>query len=222
MKSLSNVTRVLLVAASFVFAQVSFAAGAKTLIELDGGKPKAGMAKSWKKVKDGEYEFDLDPAAEVKKGTKVTAAMVKTSIEGKLGSGGVKVTEKSASKVLVSYTGPENKFLESVSKTKIRGGGDVELALESSTSEGGIRADIPDRDPEADEVKAIVNKTSGGIVTATVNASKSSKVAKTGSIKVKITDKGLVKNAYFFFKPGTKAGDVWVPVAGSVQVIKKK
>lgn len=220
MRFMTSVTRVVLVVMAFGFAQIGFAA-AKTLIEWEGGKAKAGMAKSWKKVKAGEYEFDLDPAAEVKKGTKVTAAMVKSSIEGKLGATGVKVTEKGAAKVSITFSGDETKFLESVAKTKIRGGGgDVELALESSTSEGGIRADIPDRDPEADEVKAIVNKVKDGVVTATVNGSKSSKVPASGTVKVKMTDAKLKKNARFFFKPDKKAGDAWTPVEGSVHIIK--
>lgn len=219
MRFLSTLSRVALIVTALGVAQTGFAA-AKTLIELSGTTPKAGLAKSWKKVKDGEYEFELDTAAEIKKGAKLTPKMVKDSLEGKLSANGVKVAEKGASKVSVTYSGDEAKFLEQVSKTKIRAGGDVELALESSTSEGGIRADIPDRDAAADEVKAIVSKVKDGVVTATVNASKNSKVPATGTVKVKIAG-AIKKNDKFFFKPGTKAGDVWTPVADSVQVVKK-
>lgn len=216
MKFTSMFARVLVLLTAFGFAEVGLAA-AKTLIEMDAGKPKAGIAKSWKKVKDGEYEFDLDPAAEVKKGTKVTQAMVKDSLEAKLSASGVKVKPKGASAVLVNYTGDEAKFLEGVAKTKIRGGDNVELALESSTSEGAIRAKTANRDPTDGEVKAVVQKIQGDLITAKVNATKSDKVAANATIKIKGKVEGLKKNDKVFFVPEKKENGHWVPKEGSLQ-----
>jgi hypothetical protein len=217
MKIFSQVSRIMILVAAFAVAQVGFAAGSKTLIEMSGGKASAGIAKSWKKVKDGEYEFTLDPAAEIKKGTKVTPAMVKDSLEAKLGSSGVKVKEKGASAVTVTYTGDEAKFLDAVGKTKIRGGKDVELALESSTSEGGIRAKNANREPNAGEVKAVVQKVQGDMITAKVNATKATSVKANETIKIKGTVAGLKKNDNVFFIPEKKDGDHWLPKAGSLQ-----
>lgn len=216
MKFASMFTRVVVMLAAFSFAEIGFAA-AKTLIELEAGKPKAGMAKAWKKVKDGEYEFTLDPAAEVKKGTKVTPAMVKASLEAKLSAAGVKVAPKGAAAVLVTYTGDETKFLESVAKTKIRGGDNVELALDSSTSEGGIRAKTANRDPNEGEVKAVVQKIQGDIITAKVNATKSSKVAANSVVKIKGKVEGLKKNDKVFFVPEKQEAGHWVPKAGTLE-----
>lgn len=200
------------VTAMFFFASVASAA-AKTLIEMPG--PKAGLAKSWKKVKDGEYEFTLDTSAELKKGVTVSPDAVKSSLESKLGgTHGVKVTAKGKDGVSVTYTGKEADFLDQVSKTKIREKS-VELALESSVSEGGIRAKTADRPANAGEVKAIVLKSEKGVVTVKVNDSKFDKV-KTGSV-VKLKDGGTYKaNDWIFFQPEKDEKGVWSPKAGSV------
>ncbi len=199
----------------FVGSQVTLA---NTLITLDGGKPKAGLAKSWKKVKEGQYEFELDTAAELKPGTKVTTTFVKDSLEAKLGGPySAKVTADSPSKVTVTFKGDEAKFLEQVSKTKIRAGKDVQLAMESSVSDGGIRAKAADRPAADGEVKAIAIKVEGNKITGKVNETKSSKLPANEKFVVKGTIKGLKQNDKFFFKPEKKEGDAWVPVAGSLQ-----
>ena len=198
-------------------AAPSFAADVKTLIEMDGTTPKAGLAKSWKKVGDGTYEFTLDTTKEVKKGTPVDAASVKTSLEGKLGSAyGVKVDPKGADGVTVTYTGDEQKFLEQVAKTKIRAG-DVELALESSVSEGGIRAKVATRKANDGEVKGVVTKIAANLITAKITESKTPKIKVGDTVKVEGAVKGLKNNDKLFFKPDAKDGDNWKPVAGSLE-----
>ena len=129
----------------------------------------------------------------------------------------VKVAPNGASKVTVNYSGDEKKFLEQVSKTKIRAGKDVQLALESSTSDGGIRAKAADRPPTDGEVKAIALKVEGSKITGKVNETKSPKIASSEKIFVKGTIKGLKPNDKFFFKPEKKEGDTWIPVSGSLQ-----
>lgn len=213
MKFLKQLGQVVTLCAAMVVAQVAHAAP-KTLIEMAGGKPKAGLAKSWTKVKAGEYEFVLDTSQELKKGTPVSAAAVKGSLESKMGTThGVKVADKGGGKISVTYTGDENKFLDEVSKTKIREKS-VEIAMESSVSEGGIRANPGNRPPEKDEVKGSIMKVDGSVVTVKVNESKSDKV-KAGTAKVKTDMKGLKTNQVVFFIPEKDEGGVWTPKAGS-------
>ncbi len=213
MKIRAKILSTMLVLSAFCVAEL---ATAKTLIEMDGGKPTASLAKSWKKVKDGEYEFELDLTKDVKEGAKVTAAAVKDSLENKLTEIGVKVTAKGASTVSVAYTGDEQKFLEQVSKTKIHGGG-TDLAVDSSVSEGGIRAKPIDRPVKEGEVKAQATKIVKGMLTATVNDSKNAKVKANSQIKVKGDVKDLKKlECCFYFVPEKQDGDVWVPKAGSL------
>ncbi len=213
---MKNVVRKLVVGVLVFAAQA--VAGPKTLIELDGDKPVAALAKSWKKVKDGQYKFQLDATKEVAKGTPVTAEAVKSSLESRLGdSKGVKVKADSASEVTVSYTGDEKSFLESIAKTKIRSSKDVELAMESSTSAGGIRAKKADRPAEAGEVKLIAIKIEGDVITGKVNDTKSDKIKAGEIVKVKGSVQELKKNESFFFKPTAKNGDVWQAQEGSLQ-----
>lgn len=222
MRDVKGMFRIFVIKAAawgLLFSSAAMAAG-KTLITLegDGGKPKAALAKSWKKVKDGEYEFVLDTSAELKGGTKVTPALVKESLESKLGSVlSVKVALKGADKVLVSYKGAEPAFLEQVAKAKIRAGKDVEIALESSESEGSIRAKQTDRPPVAGEVKVLVAKIEGTTITAVVNASNDGKVASGSKIKIKGEIKGLKKNDTVFFMPASREDDVWVPAPNSLK-----
>jgi hypothetical protein len=208
----------MLALAAFAVAQLGFA-GPRTLIEMNGGAPSAGLASSWKKIADGNYEFVLDTTKDIGGGQTVTPDAVKSSLESKLGSSyGVKVTAKDASTVDVAYTGDENTFLTEVSKAKIRAGGkDVELALESSVSDGGIRAKKADRPAAPGEVKAMFLRSEGGVIVAMVNESKSTKVKPGDKVKIKGEVKGAKKNDMVFFKPDKMNGDTWVPVAGSLQ-----
>lgn len=200
-----------LAAMTICYAQSGWAA-AKSLIEL---------SKSKKKIKDGEYEFVLDTSKEVKKGTPVSADIVKSALESKLGvSLGVKVTAKGKDAVTVTYNGDEAKFLEQVGKTKIRAGGDVELALESSGSDGGIRASKLDRKAGPDEVKAIVLKADKDNITVKVTESNNSKVKNGATLKVKAGQTVKVKDNVFFVPEKEEAG-IWIPKAGSFQAPAK-
>lgn len=208
---------ILVVAPVGLRAEISLA-DSKTLIDMDSGSPAPALAKSWSKVKDGEYTFELDTSKEIAQGVNVSPAAVKKSLESKLGeSYGVKVTPKGANAVSVTYTGDEKQFLDQVGKTKIRGGQDVALALESSVSDGGIRAKKTDRGPNPNEVKAIAIKIDGGQILGKVNDSKSAKIKSGELVKVRGDVKNLKKNDKFFFMPEKKEGDVWVPTAGSLK-----
>ncbi len=206
------------VALTFLFGQAAFA-GPKTLIEMKGDAPSAGLAKSWKKVKDGQYDFELDTTQEIKKGQAVSPAAVKDSLEGKLGaSDGVKVTEKGASGVSVTYSGDEKKFLEKVAKTKIRAkGGDADLAMEDTVSEGGIRAKPEDRDPVDGEIKATILKIEKDVITGKVLASKAKGVKDGDKVKVKGTLKGSKKGELFYFIPDKDNKGTWSAKAGSLK-----
>jgi hypothetical protein len=206
-----RIGKLMVIALALCYAQLGWAAS-KSLIEL---------SKSKKKVKDGEYEFVLDTSQEVKKGTKISPELVKSSLESKLGTTyGVKVTAKGADTVSVTYTTDEAKFLEQVGKTKIRASGDVELALESSVSDGGIRASKLDRKAAADEVKGIVLKADKSAITVKVTESNNAKVKNGASIKVK-ADKAVKVKDNVFFIPEKEEGGAWVPKAGSFQAPSK-
>ena len=207
--------RLVLAVTSLVFTQSVASAKGTTLIELKGAKPTAALAKSWKKAGDGKMDFVLDTSAEVAPGKKLTPALVKSSLEEKLSGIGVKVTAKGAGGVSVSYTGTEKDFLDKVSKTRIKaGGGDVEVALESSGSEGGIRAKTTDRPPGDGEVKGVVvsaTATSAEIrVSAASKAGESSKVADGSKIKISLpANTALKKGETVFVKPSKLNGETW-------------
>jgi hypothetical protein len=203
-----------IMAFTFLVAQVGLA-DPRTLIEMNGDSPSAGLAKSWSKVKDGEYKFELDTSKTLGGGAAVTPAAVKSSLEGHMSDMGVSVTPQGASAVDVTYSGDEKAFLQKVSQTKIRAN-DTNVALESSTSEGGIRAKLADRDANPGEVKASVAKINGSVIVAQVNDSKNNKIKKGQIIKIKGAAKDMKKNDKLFFKPEKKDGDTWVPVAGSL------
>jgi hypothetical protein len=195
--------------------------GKNTLISNKGGTAKADLAKSWKKVKDGEYEFTLDTSKEVKKGVPVTGAMVKTSLEAKLGKTmGVKVTPN-GDKVSVTYSGEEDEFLKKIGKTRVRPGGTTELALESDVSDGGMRANKKLRDPTTGEVRATVLKVKKGYVMGIVNKSMSKKI-KSGKIKVTLPKgKSPKPGSAFIFTPETEKKGVWGPKPGKEFLLGK-
>jgi Cu/Ag efflux pump CusA len=203
-----------LVTAAFASTAV---AEVRTLIELNGATPTAGLANSWKKVKDGEYQFTLDLSKEIGKGVALSAGAVKDSLETKLGSNlGVKVKEQSATSVAVTYTGDEAGFLAAVAKTKIRAPQNAQIALESSTSEGGIRANPGNRYPKAGEVKATVISVQPGVIVARVNDSKVADVKAGTKVKIKADGANFKPTKTVFFAPEKLEGDTWLPKAGSV------
>lgn len=200
----------------FVFvAPFALAKGKGTLIEMDGDKPVPGLAKEWKKVGEGQYEFTLDTSAEISKGEKLTPALAVTSIEKKLGDKGVKAVPKGDNAVTVTYTGGEPEFLKNVAKTKIRSGKEVDIALESSTSAGGIRANTASREPAEGEVKtrvltALPNNVIEVIVVKSSGKGEAAKVV--DGKKVKITTKPAPKvkpGDTLFFRPTALKGEVW-------------
>lgn len=215
MKSFVKSLSVLLFA-SFVFSSAAFANKAKTLIEMNSGKPTAGLAKSWKKLKDGEYEFTLDTAAELTGGKALTAGAVKSSLESKLASShGVKVTPKGSDKVTVVYTSDEAKFLDQMSKTRIRAQS-TEIALESS-SEGGIRARKAGDVLKNGEVKGFVMKVAKDHVQVKIIESKHKDLKADTVIKVKSSAEGIKKNNNVYFAPEKKTGEMWSTVGNKIE-----
>lgn len=215
MKSFIKALSAVFMFAAFVYSPAAFGK-AKTLIELNGGKPSAGLATAWKKVKDGEYEFTLDTSAELTGGKALTAGAVKSSLEAKLASShGVKVSAKGSDKVAVTYTCDEAKFLEQMSKTKIRAQS-TEIALESS-SEGGIRARKKGDALKDGEVKGFITKAKADHIEVKVVESKNAEFAKDATVKVKGNVKGLKKNNNVYFMPEKKDGDAWVPAGNKIE-----
>lgn len=208
----SKKLRILSFIAGILISNVSFAA-AKTLITFEGGKPGPGLATAWKKGK-GSYDFTLNAKADIGQGEKGLAAVVKQSLESKLGeSHGVKVTAKGKSTVTVKYTGDENEFLTAVSTTRIRPGDNTEIAAASTVSQGGVRAKTAERDPIDGEVKGNVVSVKGDSVFVRVTNTS----AKTAALGIKAGDKVEIKSAGYagkkddkiFFMPSSKEGNAW-------------
>ena len=188
------------------------------LIDYKDGKASAQLAKSWTKVKDGEYSFELDLSKKVKSKA-YTAEHVKGTLEAKLAKKyGVKVTVKSPTQVVVNYTGDEGAFLKKLSKTKIKTRKAVTLALESSVSDGAMRANKASPPPQEGEVKGIVVKVRKGFLIVKVNESRF-KGIEPSTIRVAPQD-GVDKGHAVIFKPGEKVKNVWQPVDGSFKVFK--
>jgi len=202
--TLMRVIRLTLLSACVAWAGWSFGA-AKTLITYEGGKVGPGLAKSWKKGK-GSYTFVLEAGAD--------PAAVKSSLESRLGdSNGVKVTTKGKDTVVVAYTGGETEFLDGVSKARIRSGDDIQIAQESTVSQGNIRAKTTEREPADGEVKATIISTKADAVTArVVTASEKAKALgiKDGDkVEFKAMNYTGKKGDVVFFAPATKEGKIW-------------
>jgi hypothetical protein len=201
---------------ALVLSLLNFAAlasAATTLITLNGSKPQAGLAKSWKKGKN-QYTFTLDIAGN--KG--LTPEAVKTSLELKLGSSnGVKVAVKGKDTAIVNFTGAEKDFLTAVSSTAILMGakadGDVEIAMEGGVSQGNVRARTSERGPDDGEVKGtIVSVRPDAVVIRVSTASPKAKglgINDGDKVEVKAAGyKGEKGNAIFFI-PTAKDGAQW-------------
>ena len=174
-------------------------AGGKTLMKYKGGTIKPDLASAVTKVKDGKYEFTLKAG--------ITPAMVKASIEKKLKKFKGKVSAKGASAVVITFSGDEKKFLKKVSKSRIKKGGGANLAVESSVSDGGIRAKTAARDPKANEVKGQVIAVKGDTIKMIVTTAGSASGAKNGQI-IMVSGRGQFtpkkKDTIFFQKVSTK------------------
>ncbi len=192
-----------------VSSTVSFG-GKKNLVTVRDGKVSASLAKTWTKVKDGEYLFVLDSEKTVKRGIPVTTDMVKTSLEKKLGTSlGVTVEIEKDQTVRVKYQGQEDEFLAKIGKARIRPLGGAELALESSVSDGGIRANKAIRSLVAGEVRATIIKRKNGNFKAIVTSSKSDKILKGKFVLKLLSSKGVVKGKTIIFTPSSKSEGVW-------------
>ena len=206
------------VLASLLAPSLAFAQAASTLISLKDGKPSPGLAKSWKKSGEGKYEFQLDTTAKIGRDATVTPDFVKASLEPKLGkTHGVKVTPKGASAVDVSYTGDEKAFLEGVSKTRIRAAKSVEIAVGSTVSSGGLRANPTDRAPKDDEVKLTVVDVKDGVITGTAVAvgKKVQGVKELDTMKFKAGTLTAKANDIIFLVPEKHDGGMWMIKASS-------
>lgn len=193
-------------------SSLGLAAG-KTLITYEGGKAGPAIAKSWKKGK-GNYTFVLDMTSDIGQGSKSLPEVVKSSLESKLGaSNGVKVTAKGKDSVVVAYTGDEKAFLEAVSQTRIRSAQNIEIAAESTVSQGGVRAKTSEREPVDGEVKgSIVSTKADVVVVRVITASPKSKALgiKDGEkVEVKVVNYTGKKGEVVFFTPTAKEGAAW-------------
>ena len=174
-------------------------AGGKTLIEYKNEVIKPDLAKSVKRISDGKYEFTLK--------TGITPAMVQKSLGKKLKRFKSTITAKGVNKVIITYAGKEDKFLKKLSKSRIKKGGGAQLAVESSVSDGGIRAKTAARDPKPLEVKGQVISVQGDSIKMIVTKAGAKSGAKNGQI---LTVKGrgdftpAKKDIIFFEKVSTK------------------
>ncbi|MCX6127367.1 MAG: hypothetical protein NTV34_21815, partial [Proteobacteria bacterium] len=152
--------------------------------------------------------------ADVGQGDKPITGLIKSSLESRLGaSNGVKVSEKGKDSIVVTFTGDEKAFLEALGKTRIRAEQNVEIAMESTVSQGGVRAKTSERGPVDGEVKGTVVSTKADTIVVRVVTSS----AKTKALGINDGDKVEVKAAGFagkkgdpvFFVPNVKTGEVW-------------
>ncbi len=125
----------------FLASSVALSAG-DYLITMPG--PKPAIASAFKSLGAGKYEFQIDASKKISFETIKKSLLKKKMITDVAGD---------AKKIVVTYKGDEKEFLEKVSKARIKDGGDVDLALESSVSDGGVRARTAARGPAEGEVK---------------------------------------------------------------------
>ena len=203
-----------LVVVAALFVALPAMADDRTLITLDGSTPKAALAKSWTKVKDGEYRFELDKTKKVK-GAEVTAAMVKDSLEKRMKKYSVAVKADGDAAVVITYSGAENEFLEKLSKSRIRAAAGVNLAYDQSVSDGGIRAKDKDAEPEAGEVKGMVSKSKKKWLQVSVTSSKFDGIKENKKVKLKNKFGKIKRGSVVFFKPTEKKGKFWEVEDGS-------
>jgi len=181
----------------------------KYLITMPG--PKASIAKSFKELGPGKYEFILDTSKKIKGGKNVTFDVVKTSLlKKKL----VKEVSGAGDKVVVTYTGTLKKFLKKMSKTRIKpSGSNVDLAMESSVSDGGVRARTAAREPGAGEVKGTIVGMSGRNLRIMVQKKGPSGIPPgfpmMRPVAVAAGSYKGTPGQVVFFKPTKKTGAIW-------------
>ena len=178
------------------------------LIIMKGNTPTPALATSWKKIKDGRYEFNLNVGAKIGR-TLLTPAHVKSSVESRLRSRfSTKVSPKGAGKVIIRFKGDEKAFFKALSSVRIRPK-TTEIAMESSVSDGGLRARKAIAEPSKDEVKGRVLAIKPDFLMVRVIKSNNSKI-KNGLIR--LTHKQgleIKKNQTIFFRPNAINAGRW-------------
>lgn len=206
----------------------SYGAAAKnTLITMPGAKPN--LAQSMKEVGNDKLEFTLDPHRKFTEDGKeevLKTAFVRNSLKRAthyFGSGKTLTEVKdSGNTVVVTYSGDKNKALAAIAEIEVRkkpptSGGFI---VASTVSDGGIRAKAAVRDPEADEVMALVIKPQFVAAAAQDKPLMQVQVTKVGSSvhAVKVYDTIAVDTQGFkvdrsgqtiYFTLGKKVGDYW-------------
>jgi hypothetical protein len=183
-------------------------AGKRNLITMTNGVAMPSLAKSWTKEGEGVYSFVLDLEKSVKKGRLLTPEMVKKSLEKKLGNSlKLSVDILELNKIKVTYSGGDEVFFAKIAKARIRSIGGTEIALESSVSDGGIRANKALRPLKNGEVMATVTRVNGTYYKAVVTNSKS-KILQKGKFEAAIPMGVSIKkgNTLIFTPSDTK---VW-------------
>jgi hypothetical protein len=191
------------VSSMFLLANsLAFAAG-DYLITMPG--PKPGLAKSFKSAGAGKYEFQMDTSKKVSFETIKKSLLKKKMITDVSGD---------ATKIVVSYKGDEKDFLDKVSKARIKeGGGDVDLALESSVSDGGVRARTAARQPIDGEVKGKIVEVVGTNLKVMAQLKGAAGVPADfpmmKPVEVAAGEYKGEKGQTVFFKPTKKVGEAW-------------
>lgn len=197
-------------------APEALASSPRTLIELADGAPKPALAKSWTKLKDGEYEFILDTAAELTNGKALTTGAVKASLENKMKSThGVTVKEVAADKVVVTYSSSEQDFLKQIAEVKIRATS-TDVAADTGGSDGGIRARPPGITLADGEIKGFVLKVMKGHYVFKIVESKAADLKVGDAIDFKAPNVKLRKNHDLYFMPEKDSEGFWTAKEGTL------
>jgi hypothetical protein len=199
---MKSIFKIALSTVFFMATSMAFAGG-DFLITMPG--PKAGLAKSFKSAGAGKYEFQMDTSKKISFETIKKSLLKKKMITDVSGD---------AAKIVVSYKGDEKDFLDKVSKAKIKeGGGDVDLALESSVSDGGVRARTAARQPVDGEVKGKIVEVVGTNLKVMVQLKGAAGVPAEFPLMKPIEVAAGVykgeKGQTVFFKPTKKVGEAW-------------
>lgn len=198
-----------LVALFLAWPSLSWAAD-KNLINMPG--PKPALAKAFKSLGAGKYEFTMDQSKKLPSGEAVTFDMLKASLEKR---SYVTSITGDAKKFVVSYTKyDEAKFLDKISKVTIKGASSgVSLAMEGSVSSGSARARTAQRDPADGEVKGKIISLKGNQMKVMVQAKGKSGVPADFPMMRPVTiNAGSYKGKaghLIFFTPTGKNGNAW-------------
>lgn len=196
-------------------SRLALANDIKTLVVKKEASFEPGLAKSWTKVKDGEFEFVLDTSAELIGGKALTTGAVKESLEKALAeSDGVAVESKSPEVVSVKYSGAEADFFNKLAETKIRAQSDV---ADTSDTDGGIRARPAGIVLQLGEVKGFVKKMrKNKPVSFKITESKLEGLKQGDEIEVNFGAVKVKKNMDLYFTPVKAADGTWTVKDGIV------